>query len=91
MDTKKKNEYIKMACDLVGGQSGLARLLGVSCPTVNQWVHGVRPVPAGQCPKIERILDGRIKCEHLRQDIDWSYLRGQESASVSDAGPLSAA
>ncbi|EEC7892400.1 YdaS family helix-turn-helix protein, partial [Escherichia coli] len=43
---KKDNYSFKRACAVVGGQSAMARLLGVSPPSVNQWIKGVRQLPA---------------------------------------------
>lgn len=70
------NEFIIKAADIAGGQSSLAKLIGVSAPTVNQWISGVRPIPAERCPAIERFTDGAVRCEELRPDVDWTYLRG---------------
>ena len=67
---------LKIACEKVGGQAVLARLLGVKAPTVNQWVHAARPIPAERCPVIERLTAGAVTCEDLRPDVDWAYLRG---------------
>lgn len=66
---------IRRACAAVGGQAGLARRLGVSTPTVNQWVSGKRQVPAKRCPVIEKATEGAVTCEQLRPDVDWAYLR----------------
>lgn len=57
----------------VGNQQWLG--LGVSPPSVNQWIKGVRQLPAERCPAIERATRGEVLCEELRPDIDWSYLR----------------
>jgi DNA-binding transcriptional regulator YdaS (Cro superfamily) len=75
----KRNQQLITACSILGGQSAMADMLNVSCPTVNQWVKGKRPIPAKQCPKIEKLVLGKVKCEQLRSDIDWSYLRGTNS------------
>ncbi|EES2774583.1 transcriptional regulator, partial [Escherichia coli] len=55
---KKDNYSFKRACAVVGGQSAMARLLGVSPPSVNQWIKGVRQLPAERCPAIERATKG---------------------------------
>lgn len=68
-------EQLSIACKKVGGQAALSRLLGVSPPTVNQWVNGDRPVPAERCPSIEKATGGAVRCEELRPDVDWAYLR----------------
>ena len=72
---KKDNYSFKRACAVVGGQSAMARLLGVSPPSVNQWIKGVRQMPAERCPAIERATKGGVLCEELRPDVDWTYLR----------------
>lgn len=59
----------------------MANSLGVKPATVNQWVSGARPIPAGRCPEIERATNGRVKCEDLRPDVDWAYLRGTKKAA----------
>lgn len=70
-----KKEAIKRACEIAGGQSAMARLLGVKPPSVNEWIKGGRPVPAERCPAIERATEGAVRCEDLRPDVDWAYLR----------------
>lgn len=70
---------IKLAADLAGGQAALARNLGVKPPTVNQWVMGIRRVPAEQCPAIERLTKGAVRCEDLRPDVAWDVLRLQSA------------
>jgi len=53
----------------------LAEKIGVPAPLLSQWRTGVRPVPAEHCPKIERETSGAVRCEDLRPDVDWAYLR----------------
>ncbi|WP_308445851.1 YdaS family helix-turn-helix protein [Chitiniphilus purpureus] len=59
-----------------GRGAALAAALGVNQVLISTWAHGKRPVPAGRCPAIERATDGQVRCEELRPDIDWAYLRG---------------
>jgi DNA-binding transcriptional regulator YdaS (Cro superfamily) len=73
---------LRAACDLIGGQAALARYLGVKPPTVNQWVKSERPVPAERCPAIERATSGAVRCEDLRPDVDWAYLRATNCHSA---------
>ena len=61
---------IKRACDLVGGISKMAALLGISGPTVSQWCTGIRPVPIERCVAIERATEGTVTRRDLRPD-DW--------------------
>lgn len=74
------NKALIDACAKVGGQASLARLLGVKPPSVNQWVKSGRPVPAERCPSIERATAGAVRCEDLRPDIDWGYLRASANS-----------
>lgn len=75
---------IVKACDVVGGQASMSRMLKVSAPTVNQWVSGDRPIPAERCPDIERATNGAVTCEDLRPDLadQWAYLRGTQKQAA---------
>lgn len=56
-------------------RSEFAKEIGAHHVLVSQWVSGVRRVPAERCPGIERATDGAVRCEDLRPDVDWAYLR----------------
>ncbi|GAA0493556.1 helix-turn-helix domain-containing protein [Pigmentiphaga daeguensis] len=75
---------IRTACDIFGGQSALARRLGVSAVTVNQWLKHERPVPAARCVAIERATNGAVTRQELRPH-DWAEiwpeLSGQEEGA----------
>lgn len=58
-----------------GTSARLAKSLGVSPVLVSQWRTGQRQVPASRCVDIERETGGRVRCEDLRPDVDWNYLR----------------
>lgn len=80
------------AVEAMGGQSNLARALGVRQQHVWNWIHR-RRVPAEHCPAIERETRARgspVTCEELRPDVDWSVLRSQ-SIPTSSANPPQAA
>lgn len=79
-----EQNVIRKVCKIVGGQAALARLLNVATPTVNQWVVGKRRIPAERCPTIERLVDRKVRCEEMRPDVDWAFLRGT-SAEVEHA------
>lgn len=49
--------------------------LGVPPPLLSQWRTNDRRVPAERCPDIERATLGAVKCEELRPDVNWAYLR----------------
>jgi len=73
---------IEVACKNLGSQRALAVMLGVTPATVNQWISGIRPIPAERCPAIERATAGAVTCEDLRPDVDWAYLRGTAKGKV---------
>ena len=58
-----------------GAAIAIARTLGISPVTVSQWKTGIRPIPAERCPTIERATGGLVRCEDLRPDVDWAYIR----------------
>jgi len=72
---------IDEAAEIVGSQTALALALGVSKGAVPQWKDEGRRVPAEHCPAIERLTNGKVRCEQLRPDIDWAVLRGEVKAA----------
>jgi DNA-binding transcriptional regulator YdaS (Cro superfamily) len=65
---------LQSAIDFAGGQSELARRIGVRQSHIGMWKSRGR-VPAQYCPTIERVTEGVVRCEQLRPDVDWAYLR----------------
>ena len=66
-----------------GSAVELARAIKVAPSLISQWKTGFRPIPAERCPAIERATNGAVRCEDLRPDVDWAYLRNtptQEAA-----------
>ena len=68
---------IDRAAEILGSQTALAALCGVSKGAVSQWKEKHRRVPAEYCPLIERATAGEVRCEDLRPDIAWDVLRLQ--------------
>lgn len=64
-----------------GRASRLAETLNVTPVTVSEWSSGKKRVPAERCPEIERATFGAVRCEDLRPDVDWTYLRGTTPAT----------
>lgn len=60
-------------------QVALARSLGVTPGAVNQWVSGATTIRVERCIQIEKATHGQVKCEDLRPDVDWAYIRGTNS------------
>jgi DNA-binding transcriptional regulator YdaS (Cro superfamily) len=67
---------MQVAIDILGGPSKTSRLLGVTSQAVCFWRDGDRRFPAELCPVVERLTSGVVRCEDLRPDVDWAYLRG---------------
>lgn len=68
-------------------QTTFAETLGVSQGMVYQWLSGKRPVAADQCPRIERLTNGEVRCEDLNDKVDWAFVRdsGPHPADVANA------
>lgn len=66
---------LQKAVEIVGSASALAAGLGLTKGAVSQWKEPDRKIPAEHCPAIERLTNGNVRCEDLRPDVDWGYLR----------------
>jgi DNA-binding transcriptional regulator YdaS (Cro superfamily) len=77
-------EAIDRAAEVLGSQTALADLCGVSKGAVSQWKDAGRRVPAEYCPLIERATSGKVTCEDLRPDIEWGVLRPQAAPTSDD-------
>lgn len=53
-----------------GGGIALAKVIGVSQPTVSDWCTGKKRVPVERCVPIERATLGAVTRKDLRPD-DW--------------------
>lgn len=62
-------DAITRSIEAVGGQVHLARRLGITPAAVNQWVRGLRPVPAERCRAIEAATAGVVTRYDLRPDV----------------------
>ena len=69
----KLREY--MSLDGVKPTS-LASKLGVAPAYLYQMATGIRSVSPERAIEIEKATSGAIRCEDLRPDVDWAYLRG---------------
>jgi len=66
---------IQIAINHAGGAPKLAKTLGVTAQAVYFWRDGLRKIPADICIEIEKCTGAVVRCEHLRPDVDWQYLR----------------
>lgn len=72
---------IDIAFKIAGGPSRLAEKLCLSVQRVSNW--RTRGVPTEHCPSIERATNGAVRCEDLRPDVDWAYLRKSNSEEAA--------
>ena len=66
MKAKTQISAIQKACQIVGGQSALARIISVTPPTVNQWICEKRSVSARLAVAIEGATSGKVSRKDLR-------------------------
>lgn len=57
---------------IVGSKAALAKALNTTKQNVNQWKE---KIPIKYCPDIERVTSGVVKCEEMRPEVNWSFLR----------------
>ena len=76
---------IKRAAEVVGNQQLLAQQLGVSKAAVSQWITA--GVPMDRCIEIEKATSGAVRCEDLRPDVDWAYLRATDCPVTQEQPP----
>lgn len=75
-------KHLEKAIDTFGSQSELAKQIGVAPQVVNNWLRR-KNVPAEHCPSIEKATGGAVRCEELRPDVDWAYLRNSQSQEAA--------
>ena len=66
---------ITEAINGAGGPAKVSRACGVSVQAVCFWRDGLRTLSADHCITLEKLNQGRIRCEDVRPDVDWAYLR----------------
>ena len=54
------NKHIAKAIKIVGGQTKLAKELGVTQPFISLLLNQVKPVPASLCMRIEALTEGQV-------------------------------
>ena len=73
-------EAMLKAIKIAGAKAIASACDEISVQAVHKWASsGV--VPAERCPTIERLTDGEVRCEELRPDVDWAYLRNPKVAA----------
>lgn len=73
-DPNDPKQALNAAIALVGGIAVFAEKVGApSVHAVKAWK--LKQVPAEYCPDIERLTGGKVRCEHLRADVRWDFVR----------------
>lgn len=67
------NEKVKKATEICGSQSALARICGVSQPTVNGWLNGA-DMDVKYIPSIIQATKFEVNPTELRPDVDWPII-----------------
>lgn len=65
-----------------GGVSRLANKLGISASYLSQLASGAASISTERAVEIEKATGGAVRCEDLRPDFDWAYLRSSSGAGV---------
>ena len=74
-----QDNAVKRAVKAAGGAAAVASLFEISTVSVYEWINNNR-IPAERCPALERAGKSVVRCEEMRPDVDWAYLRHQASA-----------
>lgn len=72
---------LTQAINILGSQVALAKAIGKSQQTVNNWIAR-GSVPAEHCPLIERATGGAVRCEDLRPEVEWHVLRHPDEVAA---------
>lgn len=76
MSTPPPNQTgIERAIEFAGTQSKLADLIGVTQQTISHWKKLGIVSDVAKCAEIERVFDGKVRCEELNPNENWAVLR----------------
>lgn len=73
MANEEASIAVQGTAEIVGSQAALARELGVSAPTVNQWATGKRSVPRRFAPILESLSRNKFTRRNFRPN-DWMLI-----------------
>lgn len=80
------NDQLKVAqaaydrtCEIVGTNAAIARHFGLTPWATSKWRNGP---PMERCPDLEKLTQGKVRCEEFRPDIDWAYLRARAPEAI---------
>lgn len=58
-----------------GDRENFAKRCGTTANHLRNIAYGLKPCGEALCINIERESGGKVRCETLRPDVDWGYLR----------------
>ena len=70
-----KSNKLTEAIDLLGGRPAFCAALDISPQRLWNWIKREQTLPAEYCPTVERLTEGKIRCEDFWPDTDWEYMR----------------
>lgn len=74
----KLSEYILIS---KVSAASLADRLEVTPATVSYWVSGNRRPDIANCKRIEFATGGKVRCEDLRPELNWEFIRNSRDAA----------
>lgn len=69
MSMSKSLTALNKAIEIAGGQTALAKSIGVVQQNVWSWVHRFGKAPPERCIAIEKATNGRVTRYDLRRDV----------------------
>jgi DNA-binding transcriptional regulator YdaS (Cro superfamily) len=60
----------------IKARKAFAKRCGTTIGSLNNVAYGCRPCGEKLAIEIEKFSERAVTCEELRDDVDWSYLRG---------------
>ena len=74
-------DYLKqISAEDQSAAEAFAEQCGTTLGQIRQVAGGHRRASANLCIAIEQASSGSIRCEDLRPDVDWAYLRNTKPA-----------
>lgn len=72
-------DAFEKAIKIAGSKAALARGLGITPWALSKW--NFDKIPEERCLSIEEITQKEVKAEHLRPDINWSFVRSTKNSN----------
>lgn len=66
-------------------QSDFATSCGTSAAYLRKAAYTRQRIGADLCISIERESGGKVRCEELRPDVDWAFIRGTAASAEATA------